>query len=175
MRRLRYSQVFSGDKARTRKRPTFPEQTLQTGMFNQLNPLSLTHGHKNFYAFHVPLGGYRRSAEAIAMRAAGTKAGISDVILLFPPAPGESYGRAVFVEVKVWKSKDDPTPEQLLDLLRDKKKDNQLKFRDIAIGLGFDHYVLAARDVRDAVDQTLGILGKYVNLKTWQPVRNDSR
>lgn len=72
------------------------------------------------YVFAVPNGGTRNPVEAMTMKATGTRAGVSDLIFLFPE------GRSVFMELKTETGK---------------QSDAQIAFEKRVIELGFNYHV----------------------------------
>jgi hypothetical protein len=70
----------------TRRRP---EQELQRAVVQHL----AWRARPRVFAFHVPLGGFRRSVEAAILKSIGTVAGIPDIICIFE-------GRCYCLELK---------------------------------------------------------------------------
>lgn len=114
-----------------------PEQDLQIGIFDQLKPLMIAQEYKHFLAFHVPNGGWRTKMEADIFQAMGTMAGVTDIVFLFPE-------KVVFVELKFGKS--------------GRANENQTKFESRVTALGFEYYLLAAKDLMDALEKIVGLL-----------------
>jgi hypothetical protein len=56
-----------------------PEQQIQRAIIDHL----AWRGHVDAFAFHVPLGGYRRPIEAAILKAIGTVAGVPDIIIIY--------------------------------------------------------------------------------------------
>lgn len=46
-------------------------------------------------AFHIPNGGYRRAVEAAILKGMGVKAGVPDILILWP------IGKCAFIELKI--------------------------------------------------------------------------
>lgn len=142
-----------------KRRPQRPEQAIQIGIMTHLLPLSVL---KKFLVMAIPNGGYRTKAEAGIMKAMGQRAGAADILLGFTPEETgcvvcRRHGRGVWVELKVEKLKDGkwvktyPSPEQR-------------GFRALVESLGFDYYVVHARDISHGLNQILEIIKRYVPL-----------
>ena len=99
-----------------------PEQTLQRGVVQYLT-LMENMGELSF--FHVPNGGKRSKVEAAIFKGLGVRAGVSDLVLLFPDA------RSAFIELK--------SPGGKLS-------SSQNQFRSQVEGLGFQFAVCDAVD-----------------------------
>jgi hypothetical protein len=61
-----------------KKRRQSPEQQIQRAVIEHLQ----WRGHADAFAFHVPLGGYRRPIEAAILKEIGTVAGVPDLIII---------------------------------------------------------------------------------------------
>jgi hypothetical protein len=61
-----------------KKRRNTPEQQIQRAVIEHL----LLRGVPDAFAFHVPLGGYRRPIEAAILKECGTVAGVPDLIII---------------------------------------------------------------------------------------------
>lgn len=81
--------------------------------------------YKKYCIFAVPNGGNRNVVEAMKMKATGTLAGVSDLIVLMP-------NRCIFIEVKT-------------DV--GKQSDKQKEFESTVKLLGFEYYVV--RNIND--------------------------
>ena len=75
----------------TARCPRRPEQALQRAVVDYLRLIENL-GELTF--FHVPNGGARSRVEAGIFKGLGTRAGVPDLVLLFPE------GRAAFIELK---------------------------------------------------------------------------
>jgi hypothetical protein len=95
------------------------EHTLQVNIVNLLNKNKVKF-------FSVPNGLLRHIRVDITMKKEGQKAGVSDLVLLFPNA------KTVFVEIK--------TP-------KGKQSDNQVEFESMVTKLGFEYYII--RSIRE--------------------------
>jgi hypothetical protein len=71
------------------KKRRSPEQQIQRCVVEHL----LWRGYPDAFAFHVPLGGYRRPVEAAILKGLGTAAGVPDIIIIYE-------GRVFALELK---------------------------------------------------------------------------
>ena len=85
------------------------------------------HQYKKYCIFAVPNGGSRNVIEATKMKATGTLAGVSDLIVLLP-------NKCLFIEVKTDTGK---------------QSDKQKEFENTVKILGFEYYVV--RNLNDFI------------------------
>lgn len=71
-----------------------PEEQIQRAVFQHIR----ARGFPGVFAFHVPMGGYRRKTEAAILKAMGAVAGVPDIIIVYR---GTCHG----LELKAWKGK----------------------------------------------------------------------
>jgi hypothetical protein len=113
-----------------------PEQSLQRGVVRYL---TLMENMGKLTYFHVPNGGKRSKVEAAIFKSLGVRAGVSDLVLLFPDA------RSAFIELKAPGGK---------------LTDAQKRFRCKVEGLGFPFAVC------DAVDEVERFVRAILNRAT---------
>ena len=103
------------------------EQQLQKEIFKYFhNTYCLKNQNPRCSIFSVPNGGYRNKLEAINLKATGTLAGVSDLIVLLPNA------KCLFIELKTETG-----------IQSDKQKD----FEKLVSDLGFEYYLVRSLDL----------------------------
>lgn len=138
---------------KAKKKMKRPEQAMQIGVATELYKLEALSKQQDFFFFHPPNGGWRSGVEAGIMKAMGTRAGVSDLFLMFPaPDPSIEDGefpQPVVVIIEFKAGKGDTT-------------DKQDDFAAMCKRFGFEWHLVAAMDIQDAVLQTLRILRKHL-------------
>lgn len=98
------------------------EDKLQAECFKWANNnFCLKHHNPRLSIFSVPNGGSRNKIEAMKLVSTGLKAGVADLIALFP------NGKCVFFELKYGNNK---------------QETNQIDFQNTVNNLGFDYYLI---------------------------------
>ena len=124
-----------------------PEQQIQRAVVDYLRILENL-GELTF--FHVPNGGGRSKAEAGIFKSLGVRAGVPDLVLLFPA------GKCAFIEIKA--------PAGRLSA-------NQQAFKNTAEAMGFPF--IEARGVDEVERFVRGLIANPQHRKrgeTWEPV-----
>lgn len=151
-----------------KKRISRREQSGQIAIFNAIKPYMAhpMHMHK-FFAFAVPNGGFRSKAEAGIMKGAGTMPGVSDIVVLFPPMAGGTYGRAAFVECKreepppPVRYRKDGTPIKARERKSTGQDPEQVEFQKRVESMGFHYHLLKYYGASDAVPKFFEILRQH--------------
>jgi len=101
------------------------EDKLQATCFQWANNnYCLKHHKPRLSVFSVPNGGTRNKIEAMTLKSTGLKAGVSDLIALFP-------GKAVFFELKTETGRQSP---------------EQIDFKTVVEALGFEYHLIRSFD-----------------------------
>jgi hypothetical protein len=156
-----------------------PEQLIQQGVFSFLTPLMFHQKYKNFMAFQIrnETGMDKDQGKIVGgiAKSMGTMAGVTDTVFLFPQTSEEridfsspSQGRdgvfypvrrvnlppkTVFVEFKAYeelKTKVKAPDEYLSEA--------QKNFKNRIEIMGYEHRIIVAKDIGDAVNQVRRLL-----------------
>lgn len=101
------------------------EDKLQATCFQWANNnYCLKHHKPRLSIFSVPNGGTRNKVEVMTLKSTGLKAGVSDLIALFP-------GKAVFFELKTETGRQSP---------------EQIDFQTVVEALGFEYHLIRSFD-----------------------------